>query len=666
MKSVSLVARAVAFGIVELLPPVFKCSGVVLDEPAKVCHKIRKQPKGIPTMVSSLYDILQHGGPLVADGALATSLYDKGFYINRSFEELCLTSPESVREVTSQFAAAGARLLCTNTFSATRPKLTKYGLQNQQGDIIRAGCRITREVADAKQGFVLGLMGPLGEVLEPLGPTSESEAIEMFLEQVQVFEAEAVDGFSLENFHDLRELELAIHAIQQLSQRPILAHISLQENLRTSYGHSLEEFVSRIGGSGVVALGLTGEIGPSGTLTALEKLRKLTPLPLVMKPNAGLPQYVNDQYIYLCNPDYLAKYAKRFIQAGATVVGGGAGVGEAHIRAISNTVRMVAPQVRSVQVTTVTSAVATGVSGVDPIPKSDRSKLGLYLKEGRRVFSVEINPPKGVDCEAFLGLCSALEKGGVEFVNIPDGARAMARMSSLQLAAFVRSRFRLEPIPHFTCRDRNLIGLQSDLLGASVNSVNNVLLVTGDPPKLGNCPDATAVYDVDAIGLTHIVSRMNRGLDLGGSAFGRPTSFMVGVALNPTTPNQEMELNRFQYKVEAGADYAITQPIYDLEAYQRFIDRIPGGPKIPIIMGIWPLVSLRNAEFLRNEVPGVSVPDWVVERMERAGEDKDSALKCGLEIAVETMEKAKGLVAGFQVSAPFNRVSIALEVIHAI
>jgi homocysteine S-methyltransferase len=601
---------------------------------------------------------------LIADGGMSTSLYDKGFFINRSFEELCLTHPEAVREVAAGFKKAGARLLLTNTFSATIPKLTSYGLQTQQEAILRAAVKIAKSVAQ-DEAWVLANMGPLGVVIEPLGPTAIEEAFEFFKATAQVFEDTGVDGFSLECFHDLKELKTAITAIRAVSAKPILAHIAIQENLRTSYGHTLKEFAELMNTAGVDAIGISGEVGPSGVFSALEQLRSLTELPISLKPNAGLPQYVNDQYIYLCNPDYLAKYSKRFIQGGARIVGGNSGVSESHIRAISNTIRMLRPQASgSVRQVTV-KATQPGDSKPTPATLSERSRLGQYLAEGRRVISVELNPPKGIGCESFTKLCRDLRAGGVEFVNIPDGARAMARMSSLQLATFVKNQLDLEPIPHLTCRDRNLIGLQSDLLGCYVNGVRNLLLVTGDPPKLGNCPDASAVYDVDSIGLTHIVSNMNRGMDLGGSDFGKPTQYVIGVALNPTARNQELEIRRFRYKIEAGAEYAITQPIYDVEAYERFFAAL-GPVNIPIIMGIWPLVSLRNAEFLKNEVPGVEVPDWIIAEMEKAGDSKDEALKRGLDIAVKTMAQTKNLVAGFQVSAPFNRVDFALKVIHAL
>jgi 5,10-methylenetetrahydrofolate reductase/methionine synthase I (cobalamin-dependent) len=581
-----------------------------------------------------------------------------------------VTAGEAVREVTLCFKKAGAEVLRTNTFGASVPKLTEHNIQDRLSEIVLASVKITKEVADG-DAYVVGSLGPLGLVLEPLGPTSIEEAEDHYSQTVTAMERGGVDGYSLESFHDLTELEAAIKAVRGHSAKPILAYIGIQENKKTTYGHTLNEFVQLADKYDVEVIGLCGDVGPSGTLTALEILRPLTQRPIALLPNAGLPRYVNDQYIYLCNPDYMGKFAKRFVQAGANFVGGNSGVYEEHVKAISNALRMTA-SLKSAESKSSLDIQLEKVlppatdQPVEVVQAKDRSKLGARLAAGERIFSIEINSPRGIDFSKFLKHCKALQDGGVEFVNIPDGARAMARMSSTQLSAYVSREFELEPIPHFTTRDRNLLGLQSDLLGAHVNGVRNVLAVTGDPPKLGNCPGASGVYDVDAIGLTHIIQRMNQGLDLGGSSFGEPTQFLIGVALNPTASNYELEISRFKYKAEAGANFAITQPIYDVDAYKKFFDDMGEVPELPIIMGIWPLVSLRNAEFLKNEVPGVSVPDWVISEMEKAGDDKEQSLKRGLEISIRTMEAAQDLVSGFQVSAPFNRVSIALEAIHAL
>jgi homocysteine S-methyltransferase len=587
---------------------------------------------------------------VVLDGGMATALYEKGFYINRNFEELTLVEPQAVREVMRAYLRAGSEALSTNTYGALYPKLAEHGIQGQLEEILVQAVSIAREVA-LDQAYVLGVIGPLGLVLEPLGRTSVEEARSFFRLNARVFEREGVDAISLKGFHDLTELSACLEACREYTQRPIFAQVAVQENMRTSFGHTLDEFVEACERFEVDVVGISGEVGPSGALT--DK-------PLSVLPNAGLPRFVNDEYIYLCSPDYIGKYAKRFAQAGARLIGGHSGVHEPHIRAISNALR--ASQGARVDVFARLDVVLKPAQD-SPRPASPieaRSRLGARLKSGQKILTVEIMPPKGVVDPHFDQHCRKLDAAGVEFVNIPDGARAMARMGSLPLAAYVKSRFKVEPIPHFTPRDRNLLGLQADLLGCHVNGVRNLLLVTGDPPKLGNLPGASAVYDVDSIGLTHIVQRMNQGLDLGGSSFGSPSEFVFGVALNPTARQSDLELKRLRFKVEAGAMFAITQPIYNLDAYRRFMDQL-GGLSLPVIMGIWPLVSLRNAEFLKNEVPGVDVPDEVIGRLEKAGSGTDDAMKVGLEIAIEIMLAAAGEVAGFQVSAPFNRVGVALD-----
>ncbi|MCB0355698.1 MAG: bifunctional homocysteine S-methyltransferase/methylenetetrahydrofolate reductase [Bdellovibrionales bacterium] len=621
-------------------------------------------------MKLDLKTFLQQETPIVADGGIVTALYDKGYYINRSFEELSLTDPQAVREVSKSYKAAGAKFLKTNTFNAVLPKLIKSGIQEQHESILKAACKIAKEVA-GEEAYVLGAIGPLGVVIEPLGPTSIESAKSFFRSNIQVFKKEGVDALLFTAFHDLRELEAGLQAVKEVDEKLIVfAQIGVQENMKTSFGASLNEFVNLAKQYNIDVIGISGEVGPSGSLTATTKLNELTDLPLYISPNAGLPRYVNDEYIYMCNPDYMGKFAKRIVQAGASIVGGHSGVHEPHVKAIANALRMTKGSLKTTQVDhdlRHQMPVSIQVIVDKPQKKScltQRSQLGQALANRQKVVSVEVIPPKGVDVQEFMDHCQALEEGGVKFINIPDGARAVARMSSIQLSSYVSQKYNLEPIPHFTTRDRNLIGLQSDLLGAHVNGVRNILVVTGDPPKLGNCPGATAVYDVDAIGLTHVINRMNQGLDLGGTAFGKPSEFLIGVALNPTATNRELEIQRFKYKIEAGAEFAITQPIYSLQSFREFFDQM-GDVQIPIIMGIWPLVSLRNAEFLKNEVPGVDVPDWVIEEMKKANGDKEEALKRGMDIAMRTIEEANGSVAGFQVSAPFNRVHVAIDVIKA-
>ncbi len=611
-----------------------------------------------------LKEFLHRGSPIVSDGAMATALYEKGFYINRSFEELCLTESQAVQEVHREFVLSGSQLIATNTFNATKPKLMEYGLQNQHKSILASAVQLAQRAAGS-EAYVLGLLGPLPVLIEPLGPTAYTEAVGLYQEVAQQLEESGVDGFTIEGFHNLKNLEAAIEAIKSVSpSKPILAHLSINEDMRSSYGNTPEDMVVLANNYDLDVLGFCGEVGPSGMLTALDRIRPLTDRLISLKPNAGMPKYVNDQWIYLCNPDYLAKYGKRFVQHGANIVGGYCGVYAPHIRAVTNAVRMT-QQLSSTESSHLRFLPTPTTEKKDPCLLAERSQLGADLAAQKKVFTVEMIPPKGVEVDLFLQNCRKLKEKNVRYVNIPDGARAIARLSSLHLAAYVNQETHLEAIPHLTARDRNIIGLQSDLLGSHLSGVRNLLLITGDPPKLGNIKGATGVYDVDAIGLTHIASRMNGGVDLSGGSMGSRTEFCVGVALNPTAPYRELEMNRFKYKMEAGADYAITQPIYDPEAYLQFMEGLGGVKTIPIIMGIWPLVSLRNAEFLKNEVPGVSVPDWVIEEMEKAQGDKDESVKRGIEIALKTIDRIEKWVAGFQVNAPFNRVEIALEVINA-
>lgn len=619
--------------------------------------------------MSRFLNLLNSKKAIVADGAMATSLYEKGFYINRSFEELNLTDAQAVRDIHKGFIQSGAQIIHTNTFSANTPKLTQYGIQDKLEQIIIKSTEVAREAAGT-DGITLGLIGPLSVLIEPLGPTSVDEAQTYFKANVQAFEKTDIDAYALYAIHDFSEMRAAITAIRSLSQKPIVVCMGIQENLKSSQGHSIEDFAQLANDFNIDVLGFCGEVGPSKMLTALETLRPLTDKPIAAFPNAGMPRYVNDQYIYLCSPDYMGKYARRFLQAGANIVGGHCGVYESHTRSICHAAKMFGENISSKTTSDTTKRVLpTAISPIrdaikDPVPLAKRSSLGEDLALGREVISVELVPPTLDSFGKFLEKCHELEAAGVKYVNIPDGARAMARVSAFHLSQYVKQNFKLEPVPHMTCRDRNLIGLQSDLLGAEISGVKNILVVTGDPPKLGNNPDASAVYDVDSIGLTHILARMNHGLDRGGGTSQNQTSFCVGVALNPTASNMELELKRFRYKVEAGADFAVTQPIYDLDKYCEFMAAVKKFPKqIPVIMGIWPLVSLRNAEFLKNEVPGIDVPDEIIEMMAAAGDDKDRALEIGLSIAQKAVARARKekLCAGFQISAPFNRVEVALR-----
>jgi homocysteine S-methyltransferase len=360
----------------------------------------------------------------------------------------------------------------------------------------------------------------------------------------------------------------------------------------------------------------------------------------------------------MASPEYMGEYARRIVEAGARFVGGCCGTTPAHIKAVAGFVRSVTPHHVAAE-----PAADRPAAGVAPVPLVERSRYGAKLARGEFITTVEIVPPRGVDPAPMFEQCRALQAAGVDAVNIPDGPRAQSRMGALLAGLMVEREVGIETVVHYACRDRNLLGMLSDLLGAAAAGLRNLLLITGDPPKMGPYPDATAVFDIDAIGLTNLVARLNRGLDPGGNPIGPPTRFVIGVGVNPTAPDLDRELRRLHWKVEAGAEFAITQPVFDLDQLDRFLRQVERF-RLPIIGGIWPLVSLRNAEFLANEVPGVTVPDQVLRRMRRASESgREAALAEGVRIAREMLAAVRARLAGAQVSAPLGRVPVALEVL---
>ncbi|HEU4594112.1 MAG TPA: bifunctional homocysteine S-methyltransferase/methylenetetrahydrofolate reductase [Pyrinomonadaceae bacterium] len=613
-------------------------------------------------------DILESDHITVFDGAVGTMLYAKGVYINRSYDELNLTAPELVRSVHEEYARAGAEVVETNTFGATAHHLQQYGLEGQLREINIAAARIARE-AVAGGCYVAGAVGPLGLRIEPYGPTSFAEAKEMFKAQVSALLEGGVDLFVLETFSDISEIRQALAAVRELSDLPVVAQMTIQMDGNTIFGTTPEVFTSRLDEWGADVIGLNCGVGPAVLLPAIEKMRAVTRRKLSAQPNAGLPRDVQGRQFYMCSPEYMAKYAKRLINAGVKFVGGCCGTTPAHIKLISNAVRAVSPRQR--QTSPLGTAVPVTVEELKPsdikvVPPEERSNWSRRLVQGEFVTTVEVLPPKGCDASKTLEQIRLLKEAGVNAVNIPDGPRAQTRMSAQATAVLVEREIGLETVLHYCCRDRNLLGMVSDLLGAAALGLRNLLLITGDPPKMGPYPDATAVFDIDSIGLTNMVNKLNHGLDLGNNPVGCPTSFCIGVGVNPGAINLEEEIKRFEYKVEAGAEFAITQPVFDVEQLRHFLKRIE-RVRIPVVAGIWPLVSYRNAEFLHNEVPGVRVTPAIMERMRAASErGKEFGRDEGLKIARESLLEVRELIQGVQVSAPFNNVRYALEVFEAL
>ena len=611
-------------------------------------------------------EILESDNVYVFDGAMGTRLYDKGVYINRSYDELNITAPELVREVHAEYIKAGADIIETNTFGATRHKLQPYGLEEKLREINVAAAQIAREAAGDKV-FVAGAIGPLGLRIEPYGPTSFDEAKEFYKEQAEALLEGGVDLFILETFSDLAVIEQAIRAVREVSGLPIVAQMTIQMDGNTTFGTSPEALTARLDELGADVIGLNCGVGPTHVLAALERMRGATTKMLSAQPNAGLPRDVQGRQFYMGSPEYMATFAKRFVQAGARFVGGCCGTTPTHIKLIADAVRSISPRhgkafthSENIRVEELTPA---DIQVVDPLL---RSKWSAKVARGEFVTSVEVLPPKGCDAAKTLESIGLLKDAGVDAVNIPDGPRAQTRMSAQATAVLVEREIGIEAVLHYCCRDRNLLGMMSDLLGAAALGLHNLLIITGDPPKMGPYPDATAVFDIDSIGLTNMVNKLNHGLDLGNNPIGIPTAFSIGVGVNPGAVNLEEEIRRFEWKVEAGAEYAITQPVFDTEQLRRFIKAI-AHVKIPIIAGIWPLVSFRNAEFLHNEVPGVNVTPEILERMRIASDQsKDHAREEGIAIARESLLEVRDIIAGVQVSAPFNNVRYALQVFEAL
>jgi methionine synthase I (cobalamin-dependent)/5,10-methylenetetrahydrofolate reductase len=629
------------------------------------------------TSSSKLQRLLDPNSIVVFDGAMGTMLYSKGVFINQCYDELNVRAPDMVGEIHRKYVDAGAQVLETNSFGANRLKLTQHGLETQVRELNRAAARVARDAA-GDRALVAGAGGPLGVRIEPYGPTSADEAYAIFREQMEGLKEGGVDLFILETFSDLLEIEQAIRAARSVDDTlPIIAQMTIGADCRTPYGASPEDVARSLDSWGADIIGLNCSVGPQTILECIEKMAPHTRKKLSAQPNAGMPRDVGGRSMYMASPEYMGTYARHLVQAGAKIVGGCCGTTPEHIHAMVEGVRPLSPRLAGGGVLDVThdgSATGNGASGtratshapvaegVEAIPLADRSKWGRKLATKQFVTSVEIVPPRGVDATRMLADVGRLKAAGVDAVNVPDGPRAQSRMGALLTSVLIEQQVGIETVTHYACRDRNLLGMLSDLLGASAVGLRNLLVVTGDPPKMGPYPDATAVFDVDSIGLTNLVRNLNRGLDPGGNAIGKPTCFAIGVGCNPVAIDPAQELKRFEWKVDAGAEYAITQPVFDVEQLERFLDSI-AHVRIPVIAGIWPLVSVRNAEFLANEVPGVMVPDSIITRMRRANEkSKEHAVAEGIAIAHEMFDRVKDAVQGVQVSAPFGKVELALKV----
>jgi methionine synthase I (cobalamin-dependent)/5,10-methylenetetrahydrofolate reductase len=593
---------------------------------------------------------------------MGTLLYAKGVFINRCYDELNLSQADLIRGIHHEYLQAGAEIIETNTFGANPFRLARHSLAEHVRDINIAGARLAREAAKSFDVWVAGSVGPLGIRIEPLGKTSYEEARAAFREQIGALIEGGADLLILETFGYLEELHQAILAAREVNPKiPVVAQVTIDEDGNCLDGSTPEVFTPRLVEWGADVIGCNCSVGPVAMLDAIERMRLLTSMPLAAQPNAGIPRSVEGRNIYLCSPEYMASYARKFVAAGVRVVGGCCGTTPAHIRVMKSALRAGEARAKT-SVASAANPQAKPVAAPE-VPLEKRSRLGAKIASGEFVTMVEIVPPKGTDVRREIEGARFLKSVGVDGINIPDSPRASARMSNQALSLLVQKEVGIETILHYTCRDRNVLCIQSDLLGAAAMGLRNLICITGDPPKMGNYPDATAVFDVDSIGLVNIVRNLNQGRDIGDNPLGVGTAFVIGVGANPGVPNIDEEIRRFEYKVQAGAEYVVTQPVFDLGLLENFLGRIEHC-RIPVVVGIWPLVSVRNAEFMKNELR-VSVPDSVLERMSRAP-TPEAAREEGIMIAREMLVAARDMVQGAQISAPLGKYASAVDVLEAL
>ena len=609
-------------------------------------------------MTADLISRLQKGAVL-CDGAMGTLLYSKGIFINRCYDELNLSQPDLIRGIHQEYLQAGADIIETNTFGANSFRLSKHGCVDKLADVNRQGARLAREAAKSFDALVAGAVGPLGVRIEPLGKVSLEEARAAFREQIAALNEEGVDLLILETFGSLEELHQAILAAREVNpQLPIVAQVTIDEDGNCLDGSAPEHYGPQIEAWGADVVGCNCSVGPVAMLDAIERVRAVTTAPLSAQPNAGMPRSVEGRNIYLCSPEYMAEFARRFVDVGVRLIGGCCGTTPDHIHVMKAFLRAVSGGTMARK-----PAALAKAQPVEVPPLRERSQMGRKIADGEFVTMVEIVPPRGTDGSREIEGARFLKSVGVDGVNIPDSPRASARMSNQALCLLVQQQVGIEPVLHYTCRDRNVLGIQSDLLGASAIGIRNLICITGDPPKMGDYPDATAVFDVDAIGLVNIVHNLNRGLDIGGNPTGASTKFVIAVGANPGSPNIDEEIRRFQFKVEAGAELAVTQPVFDIRLLEEFLRKIEHC-RIPVVAGIWPLTSTRNAEFMKNELR-VSIPDEIFTRMAKAT-TVDAARAEGVAIARDMLAAVRHMVQGAQIAAPFGRYSCAVDVLEAL
>ncbi len=605
------------------------------------------------TRAKEFREALAHG-VLVADGAMGTMLYEKGVFINRCYDELNLSAPHLVKEVHEAYVKAGAQILEANTFGANRGRLETFSLSEKLVAINQAGVRLAREAA-GETVFVAGSIGPSGM------RNATPEALrEIFSEQATVLVEAGVDLLVLETFFAIDELREAVAAVRAVAgpELAIIAQVTINDDGAMLDGTSTEDFTSLLDQWPVDVIGLNCSVGPKATLETVERIMRQTNKPVSAMPNAGHPADVEGRKIYLCSPEYMSQYARRFLWAGVKIVGGCCGTTPEHIKLVRSEARSLQPGHHTLPVAVIDETKPPVVK-IPLVPVAEKSKLGAKLAAKQFVTFVEILPPRGVDPAREVAGAILCRDAGIDVINVPDGPRASARLSAAITCKIFQEQAGIEAVLHFCCRDRNILGMQSDLLGAHALGVRNLICITGDPPRMGAHQHATAVFDVDAIGLADIVTNLNSGLDIGGNAMGSQTALLLGVGANPGALNIDEEVRRFERKVAAGAEYVVTQPVFDVKLLENFLKRTEHC-HIPVVCGIWPLTSYRNAQFMVDELR-VPVPEPFMQRMHRAA-DAEAARQEGIAIAQEMTREVQWMVEGIQLSAPFGRYQMAVDV----
>jgi methionine synthase I (cobalamin-dependent)/5,10-methylenetetrahydrofolate reductase len=602
--------------------------------------------------------------PLLGDGAMGTMLYARGVPLDACFDVLNVNEPKVVQGIHAEYIQAGSDWIETNTFGANRFKLGVHGLSAAVREVNLRGAKLARDVRETmgRDVFVLGSIGPLGKYLAPLGSVTQEEARAAFLEQAEGLLEGGVDAFVAETFSDLIELRLAVEAIRAITDLPVIASVAFTQDHVTFLGHTPVEVARTLRALPIQGLGANCSVGSSTLYDVLEQmLPEAAGLPVIIQPNAGLPSRVGERLIYISSPAYMAEYAARMIGAGARLVGGCCGTTADHIRAMREVVDRHVPRSGAGKAAEPRRARVEASPALTLPTTAAPTLLQRKLDAGEFLITVELDPPRGHNIEKLVQGAKLLKERGVEIVDINDGSLGRVRMSVLPTAILVREATGLDINMHFTCRDRNLMGIQADVLGAHALDIRNILAMTGDPPRTGDYVDATAVFDVDAIGLIRILKGMNEGRDATGNSVGEPTAFCVGAALDPAAADPGREMERLLAKAEAGARWCQTQPVYDLEVLERFFARTRSP--IPVVVGVLPLHSSRHAEFLHNEVPGITVPDAVRARMKDVG---DRGLRAGIETAQALVRQIRGHYAGVYLMPSFGRFEVVAEVLDAL